>query len=487
MRKSYPIPDDYNDEWECVSIQWPNSIKWRGILVGLLYSMSRGRSWDERTGKITDVQAIGREIFDRNYPLSACGTNDCGGNGDGDNSSGSVGGYFCWNCSDDDDCEDCEENDMTNCCLSDKIRIENGVLQVMDCGKWVDVGDVGNAIKNSETDASAKEPTGEETEQDFACAKATGYVNVMWNTMNAMFDHHNDLPWELIDAVQKAAKCDLTNTYVLTACLAIDEYAVVGGNMADIIMNNPRQQVICDLAKKLDGSTSVLTDDEWNETFKWLTKDMGGDLVQEGFLTQVVGAINRGNFDRVGRAACANPDFDCTCPDPVEEIPALHDWQFTFDFTKGPYNFTSLFPYADGAGNRWEINRGWVSYPEGDKGFPVQIWARAPYTATPAVPVCQVTYVKIYYSEWGNTDADWDKIWANIYTYSNIHGASLQQQPAHIWQGETGDIADHYLALNGANDWWMGNTGKQFVVSKIVVAGIGEDRFTGCNPDGSLE
>lgn len=65
-----PIPVDWNGEdWQCWSIEWPNSINWNGILRGLITMPMKGRFWDERTGSIIDAQAIGIEIWKRNSPM----------------------------------------------------------------------------------------------------------------------------------------------------------------------------------------------------------------------------------------------------------------------------------------------------------------------------------------------------------------------------------------------------------------------------------
>jgi hypothetical protein len=68
-----PIPTDWDgDSWQCVQIQWPDSIEWFGILSGLLSTMFRGRTWDEQTGSIIDIQEIGWQIYNRNVPYIDC-------------------------------------------------------------------------------------------------------------------------------------------------------------------------------------------------------------------------------------------------------------------------------------------------------------------------------------------------------------------------------------------------------------------------------
>lgn len=73
MKNGMDIPDDWNGEtWRGVCIQWPDSVKWRGLLLGQLSLWRRGRIWDARTGCIVDVQAIGNAIWETNWDLPPC-------------------------------------------------------------------------------------------------------------------------------------------------------------------------------------------------------------------------------------------------------------------------------------------------------------------------------------------------------------------------------------------------------------------------------
>lgn len=67
----FPIPQDWdNVTWCRWSVCWPASEGWEGFLRGLLTLPMRGWTWDERTGSILAVQAIGREITEQNLPLN---------------------------------------------------------------------------------------------------------------------------------------------------------------------------------------------------------------------------------------------------------------------------------------------------------------------------------------------------------------------------------------------------------------------------------
>lgn len=68
----FPIPNDWaGEEWACVIIEWPDSPRWMGLLRGLITTPVRGRFWDGQTGSISDAQAIGLEIEERN-PVTSC-------------------------------------------------------------------------------------------------------------------------------------------------------------------------------------------------------------------------------------------------------------------------------------------------------------------------------------------------------------------------------------------------------------------------------
>jgi len=63
-----PIPSDWDGEsWCCYVVEWPDSASWQAILLGFLTTPQRGRFWDGRTGSITAAQAVGLQIFQRNF------------------------------------------------------------------------------------------------------------------------------------------------------------------------------------------------------------------------------------------------------------------------------------------------------------------------------------------------------------------------------------------------------------------------------------
>jgi len=62
-----PIPDDWNEEADGYILGlvcFPNSKYWRAIVRGQIQVLAYGRLWDEQTGNIKAVQAIGWEIYE---------------------------------------------------------------------------------------------------------------------------------------------------------------------------------------------------------------------------------------------------------------------------------------------------------------------------------------------------------------------------------------------------------------------------------------
>lgn len=72
------VPDDWDEESFCRwAVCWPNSIKWKAILYGLIEQPMQGRFWDFSTGNFLDLREKFRPAYDENIELSevimACG------------------------------------------------------------------------------------------------------------------------------------------------------------------------------------------------------------------------------------------------------------------------------------------------------------------------------------------------------------------------------------------------------------------------------
>lgn len=59
------IPQNWNGEdWAMVMMCVPDDPDWLAAVSGSVYSLTRGRTWDESTGVITDTQSIARDIWE---------------------------------------------------------------------------------------------------------------------------------------------------------------------------------------------------------------------------------------------------------------------------------------------------------------------------------------------------------------------------------------------------------------------------------------
>lgn len=61
------IPDDWDGEYCCYSVRWPNSFRWLAVLNGLIDLAGSGYYWNEETGDVTETIEIVRETFDYNF------------------------------------------------------------------------------------------------------------------------------------------------------------------------------------------------------------------------------------------------------------------------------------------------------------------------------------------------------------------------------------------------------------------------------------
>lgn len=183
-RMAIPIPDDWDNEtWFSVCVEWPDSIQWRSLFWMSVNRFSRGRTWDEKTGTVTDAQAIGKEIY---YRALVAGE---GCTGDPDEikleylnwlldclgleqvetlpeNCGQVAQIFdkCdGGCSEDGDC-------MAN--VTNLRCTDDGYLEMERCCQWIRVCYIGNIT-------GLPEPDNAGFEQDYKCNFAGAYARHM--------------------------------------------------------------------------------------------------------------------------------------------------------------------------------------------------------------------------------------------------------------------------------------------------------------------
>lgn len=176
------IPDDWDGKsWRCIQLTIPDSNQWADIFRGFLVTPTRGRAWDINSGNIKAVQAIGWEIWDRNFPFSSCvelpEESPDSQNSNSDLADSWIGGG-------------CEEQEM-GCTGIDprNIKIEAGVLYVRFCGEWEAVGEVPGAISGTTDPATAPVVIVDEENENPDCRKAYVVASAIMEVVNEIDDH----------------------------------------------------------------------------------------------------------------------------------------------------------------------------------------------------------------------------------------------------------------------------------------------------------
>lgn len=190
-----PIPDDWNEEdWHCIEVLWPDSPSWTALLIGFLSQAARGRFWDERTGSVKEVQEIGRNIFDANFPFIACCGEDNGARNDVEPDGALIDGIGeCYSM-------DCSIPFGT-------LRWNDGVLQYRYCGEWHDVP--GSAAPPDWGDPGEGE-TPEAPDPPFevatACSKALKWTGIVFDIIDIFSEAAQgpSAPWDAISDVKNA-------------------------------------------------------------------------------------------------------------------------------------------------------------------------------------------------------------------------------------------------------------------------------------------
>jgi len=200
-----PIPDDWSGEWSCIQIEWPDSVIWRAILLGMIDQMSAGRLWDERSGSIHAIQAIGREIWQRNIELTPC-------SGDEPFPAPTPEQIFVYGGGDD---EECDEMGCAPC-----IRWNAGILEIFVCGEWTPVPGGSPSESPIETpegeigDPETPQPGDSETvDIDVKCRAAYALARAMWRVHARVIDYVDDV-FAILDIGNKVSS-DLPE-YTLT-------------------------------------------------------------------------------------------------------------------------------------------------------------------------------------------------------------------------------------------------------------------------------
>lgn len=432
-------PDDWQGQWECYQVEWPSSPLYRAILLGFLSYLTRGRAWDEKNGSIRDAQKIGREIFERNYPLVHCGDDSR------QDDTGGVGWWPCENAYGDiTPCKD--EIDMSGCGGSGlPIKVENGLLYWWSCCQWVLVGAVGSG---SDTEEPDDEEPGSGID-DWNCRKAQAIGQRFYEAALAALDAMTAAPWNMSKTFRQ--NFPDWEIGVVKAFNFLIEYAIADTILLEFfeITFTPteRDRLICNWAKVLDSTTNKISEAEYS-AMKSVLKGMSWGEVEKAFLQDLFDVIGRANFSRTAAAGTADDGANCDCPEvvlPFDELPGNPgglEWHHDFQFKTDDYGFVGSSGYVYGSG---------VGFSSDAEHTSFQIDMPGGTTTSNAVTYIYVELQVAAGFQWEDLN--------NAFHYKI--GANAEM----LW-AETGDSV---VSGGGVLKLWKRCTGGQFLADKFVL------------------
>lgn len=323
-----PIPDDWNGEdWRCVEVQWPDSPLWIAILAGLLTTPTRGRFWDEQTGNIKQVQAVGNEIWNKNFPLNDCSV--CPSpNGPGPMPTPVQIGTICGLLE--------RGMNMGLCGYNPKaFKVEDGILYVRDfCGDWVAVGAMTPA--SEETPASNPLDDPEDPPSWFACGKVSGLIDAMAALVQAALDNY-----AVPGSFEPACRAAVPNATLGRAAIYLLLTDMIAARKvyseSDIYNADTIQKMKCKAVVGVSASGEVTTD-EYTFTLNSVKSAIYEDA-PDSAAALVVWTLWEQAYQTIGFNDCillmelgsATSGLDCSCPDDPDLVSRV---RFTGDFIR---------------------------------------------------------------------------------------------------------------------------------------------------------
>lgn len=355
-----PIPSDWteDDDWFCVQIQWPNSPLWIAILTGFLSLPSYGYFWDEKSGNVRSVQAIGRAIFDANFPYVDCSgatIPDTGGDNDTIHAVLSIS----------------SEVAMSLCGYNPKaFKIEDGVLYVRDfCGEWVAIGDV---TANNDTTYPPPDdwPFIEPPEDGYSpCGKAHNVAVALEALAAYIWDNaDNTVPPFFIWGAQDAVGFDLKNTYMyelyaltlgLKGIRTLSE-GLIPVTRETVLPEDVIESMQCQLVGQMSStaleSDGEVLDQSLDTMFNNIWSRNSPDGISANSWWRVIkAAIGKAMMINLANAGATDFEQDCTCPqidlDDGTTDPTTSGWYWGVyrpeQNVPVPYNPAGAFPFDE--------------------------------------------------------------------------------------------------------------------------------------------
>lgn len=338
-----PIPDDWDGvTWRSVCIEFPESDHWLALLNGMLSQFKRGRFWDERTGSILDVIAIGSEIWDRNADLP-----DCEGNPTPPEIIEIIRHVGCQDGLED---EESEENFMG--CGPIPFKEENGKLYYYHCCEWVEI-----FARNGEASSEVEDPYADNDPAPTysACSKAKAIVDIIYGIADVVWENQNAAPWTYVGLVEDyvIGHNDLDDNQIISAFLT----AIVINTMydfSDIFDPSDKAQLLCGVAALLDDTAAGITRAQWDQMIGIINTIYGEGI--DDFFRACAESVGPSDMREITALMSLEAGYNCDCPevlgDPTggwDDCTWVHFWNYAIDdYTAVPGNVLTVYAANQG-------------------------------------------------------------------------------------------------------------------------------------------
>lgn len=300
-----PIPDDWNgDDWMCVQIEWPDSPLWLAILQGFISAATRGRLWDADSGSILGVQAIGREIWARNIPLTDCQGTQAPTDPETVETVTGIGDILT----------------MTGCYIPrGAVRVVNGVLQFKDiCGDWYDVVTIEElTAEGKDDDNPIVDPQDPQTYS--LCGKANGYLRAVEAVAFASWEAVSLAPQSQEGHVRSAVDWATLGRSSLWLTIAAASTVQALSSEGTVFDGDRWDRAICKAVKGMQNTTNMSEDEREFAlgSLRSVVFDEYPPIVDEAvwnFFKNASDTLGKQDGRYAGTVGAADLDATCDCP-----------------------------------------------------------------------------------------------------------------------------------------------------------------------------
>jgi len=210
--------------------------------------------------------------------------------------------------------------------LSSMLKLLNGVLYVKnDCCEWVALGALDTVEET--TDPTVFDNMLPEGQQPSACGRAYAVWTTICTVVDAVWDHHLDVPLFTIGNIRAESPVNLTTSGIWQAvgqALLVD-VAFDGSNVSD---DSVRKSALAKLEAQFEATTNPLSNGEWDAVVQVCRGFGGWSELPIGNLYSIVAvyAIGRDRLSNVAQAGSLSNSDDCTAPPDFALTDVTQDW-----------------------------------------------------------------------------------------------------------------------------------------------------------------